>query len=138
MRSQPRDPVGWRRRRPERPGGEIADIPVTLELRPGPPLAFIIDRDSLTEERFGLERRVGLRRAPERRARRDDPHPLPLRVAWRVDETAQMLCREVVAGGGQAAVERRDQHKSSLAGSGECNLNPATRTGTPLLHRQTP
>ena len=44
--------------------------------------------------------------APERRACRDDPHRPPLRVARRIDETAQMLGREVGAGGGQSAVER--------------------------------
>ena len=117
MRPQRRDPMGRRGRRAERRGWQIADILVALELRPGPPVLLVIDRDAFAVERFGLERRVGLRRTPERRARGDDPHPLPLRVARRIDETAQMLRREVGAGGGQSAVERGGGHGRRLARS---------------------
>src|ERR1700722_13611992 len=114
MRAQRGDPMSWRRRRSERRVWQIADILVTLELRPGPTFALIIDRDTLPEERLGLKRRVGLRRTPERRACGDDPHPPPAHVAWRIDDAAQMLRREVGAGGGQSAVERSGGHGGRL------------------------
>ena len=55
---------------------------------------------------LGLERRVGLRRTPERRARGEDPHLAPLHEPWRIDEITQMLRCKVGAGGSQSAVER--------------------------------
>ena len=98
---------------------------------------LVVNHDALAVERLGLERRVGLRRAPNRRARRGDAHGPPLRVARRVDETLQMLGREVGAGGGQSGVEWGRGHGCS-DGVGDRRLSLATRTGTPEPARQSP
>ena len=106
VRAQRGDPMGRLGRRPERRARQIADIMVAIELHPGPALALVVDRHALAVERFGLQRRVRVGVTPERRACRDNPLRLPVRVSRRVDETAQMIRREVGAGGGQATVER--------------------------------
>ena len=104
--AQRRDAMGRRGRRPERGARQIADITVALELRPGPALAPRRRRSTaLAIERLRLERRVRLRRAPQRRARRDDLHRAPFGVARRLDLTAQMRGREIGAGRGETAIE---------------------------------
>ena len=105
VRAQRGDAMRRLGRRPERRARQIADVLVANELRPGPFLLLVINRHALAMERLGLRRRIGLGSAPERRARCDNPHLQPFGVARRVDETTQMLRREVGAGGGQSAVK---------------------------------
>ena len=99
MRAQRDDPVGRLEGPRERCARQIADVLVAIELNPGPALALVVDRDALAVERFGLERGVRAGVTPERRACGENPLRLPDRVSGRVDETAQMIRREVGAGG---------------------------------------
>src|SRR5579872_4171893 len=62
------DPVGRLRRLAKRRSRQVADVKVALKLRPGPSVALIVNGDALAVERLGLQRRVRLRGAPQRRA----------------------------------------------------------------------
>src|SRR5579871_2746732 len=89
---------------------QIADVTIAIELRPGPSAAFVVDHEAFAVERFGLERRVGVRRAFQRRARADDAHGPPMDVTGRFDMPLKMDRREVGTSGSEAAVKRDGGH----------------------------
>ena len=64
------DPMRRLGRIAERFCRQIADITVAIELRPGPSAALVVDHEAFAVERLGLERRLGVRRAFQRRAAR--------------------------------------------------------------------
>ena len=88
MAAQRGDPVGRRARRPERGRRQVADVAVARELDPAPVAALLIDDGRLAIERFGVERRFEVGRAPQRRDRRDDAQGLAGDEARRFDPAA--------------------------------------------------
>ena len=73
-----------------------ADIAVAAKLAPAPAFAvFVVDRDALALERFGLEHRIGHRRLAHRRDRIEHLEAGALDIARRRDDAAQMRSGEV-------------------------------------------
>ena len=114
VRAQRRHFVGRRNGRPERGERQVADIKVAVELRPGPALGIVVDRHALAMERLRFERRVRLRSAPQGRARLDDLHRAPFRVARRLDLAPKMRGCEIGAGRSETAIELGEGHAHSL------------------------
>ena len=88
MGAQRRDAVRRLDGRGEGGGRQIADVRIARELRPRPIAALLVNDGDFAVQGLGLERRLGIGRAAQRRAGAGDPSFTPLDEARRLDLAA--------------------------------------------------